>query len=324
MIHVSNKLDNLSNETAKISTRHMSTILMLFLCIILMLTNTDIVISGAHNGLILWYSSVLPSILPFMIVTSLLLKYCSGSGICGLGLLCGLPVGANLVNRQFKNHTISKQTANLLLSVCNLASPMFILGYIWNRQLHKEYPLIPFLLSIYIPGILYAFISYISRYNKNNIKRTNNTNSSDRNHRQITVKNYPTEPPDTEATLKQCLSVMLLIGLYIMLFCIITQFCLKKIPVSGDSSVSLLSKIAISGLEITNGIQIITGLSCSMQMKTALIAGLTSFGGICSIFQTKSVITESELSIKKYTIIKIIWGILSFLISYTTYGLFSK
>ena len=45
------------------------------------------------------------------------------------------------------------------------------------------------------------------------------------------------------------------------------------------------------------------------------MAGLTSFGGVCSILQTKSVLTDHGLSIFHYLLVKLLMGLTSYLLA---------
>lgn len=301
---------------------HIFLIISLCLVLVMMLFHADWVIVGAHTGLQLWYTSVLPSIFPFMIITTLLLNHIQSSNICILGLVCGLPVGANLVNQQYKSGSMPARTANILLCICNITSPMFICGYIWNQSFQKQISLLYFLLIIYIPMAIYGSICYLFMKMKRNSHFTGKKNASTEKSDSITAfhsnnlpgsKQEQTMPQkqtmSLESILLHCLKIIFLVGIYIMLFCIFIQFALEIMPSHWTHA-----KIAASFLEITNGIQLIHQLPLPLQQKTALIAGLTSFGGICSIFQTKSVLTESELSMIHYTISKIILGVASYLL----------
>ena len=282
----------------------MQTILIIFilaLILICMLFHVPIVIAGAHTGLELWYESVLPSILPFMIITSLLLQKIQGRGICYLGLCCGLPVGANLVNQQAVTGQLDFRTANALLCICNITSPMFISGYILNQTLKKQVSPILFFLVIYLPLGLYGIITFLMNKRKPSPARN----------RSAIPQHSLTHPSQSfEMIIKHSLQVILMVGIYIMLFCIVIQFLTSWLP--GDS---IPARICLSTLEITNGIHLLAGLPLSMQQKTALIAGLTSFGGICSILQTKSVLTDNRLSILHYLLVKICMGIVSYLLA---------
>ncbi len=274
--------------------------------LILMLIQAPCVIQGAHAGLELWYEAVLPSILPFMIITSLLLQQSGGRSVCFLGLLCGLPIGANLVNLQYQQRLWTRRQADRLLCICNITSPMFMIGYILHHTLRNEIAVLPFLLSVYLPSLLYFLMFLFFSGPKESDSDSAGPISAD-----------PVSSKDRlslDRILSQSLNAILTIGLIIMLFCIGMQFLLKVIPAS-----SVPCRILVSVLEITNGIHLIMELPVSLQQKTALIAGLTSFGGICSILQTKHVITSHELSVLRYSIVKLCMGLFSYLLVHLFY-----
>lgn len=288
-------------------------ILFLVLILICMLFHVPIVITGAHTGLELWYESVLPSILPFMIITSLLLQKVRGKGICYLGLFCGLPVGANLVNQQYVSGQLNTNTANALLCICNITSPMFISGYILNQTLQQQVSAIRFFLIIYLPLIFYGLWCLL----KSNRNLFQHKPGHFRDFKPLSATQSVTELNESshitmsfEDIIKHSLQVILMVGIYIMLFCILIQFLLSILP-----SDSVLPKLLTASFEITNGIHLLMKLPIDIHQKTALIAGLTSFGGICSVLQTKSVLTDKGLSIFHYVIVKLGMGVISYLLA---------
>lgn len=295
-------------------------VLFLALILICMLLHVPIVISGAHIGLELWYESVLPSILPFMIITSLLLQKVHGKGICFLGLFCGLPVGANLVNQQFCSSQFDSRTANNLLCICNITSPMFISGYILNQTLGQQISPLRFFLVLYLPLFLYGSLAFFQKKCKDRMQshRKNRTNRTESDLQisvhplpEVPASNRTASPSGFESVIRHSLQVILMVGIYIMLFCIVIQFLSSCLPKD-----SVIIKVFLSSLEITNGIHLLAGLPVSLQQKTALIAGLTSFGGICSILQTKSVLTDNRLSILHYSLVKLCMGFLSYILAW--------
>lgn len=299
----------------------MQSVFMIFLLVLIllgMLFHVPLVIEGAHTGLELWYESVLPSILPFMIITNLLLQQVRGKGICYLGLFCGLPVGANLVNQQTRAGQISPADANVLLCICNITSPMFISGYILNQSLHNQVSAIRFFLVIYLPLFLYGLLFILKRRwgstYRHRQKLPPAASTGWQGSQKAEAVPFAPGPEKASRTLEgillHSLQVILMVGVYIMLFCILIQCLLHYIP-----AVSLFPKLLTSTLEITNGIHLLLQLPMDFHQKTALIAGLTSFGGICSLLQTKSVLTDTGLSIVHYTIIKLCMGGLSYLLA---------
>ena len=126
----------------------LSSLIFLF---IIMLFFPKATLAGAADGLLLWFQMILPTLLPFMILSNLLLQtnaiyYIS----CALkpilqplfqistpscyavlvGFLCGYPMGAKIIADLTRSNRISKEEGQYLLSFCNNSSPMFILSYI--------------------------------------------------------------------------------------------------------------------------------------------------------------------------------------------------
>lgn len=297
---------------------------MLCICLIilfLLITNSSIVISGASYGLMLWYKNILPMLLPFMLISELIVNYISnkntkktnnissiGTTIL-LGVLCGYPVGAKTCADFVKRNSYSKKTGNLLLPLCNNSSPMFISGYIVYRILNERLSLGTVLLIIYAPYIMYITIILLCRcITQNKTKRDSKLESIPLS---ITISNQQTTAPHNKALNNYLINVITqitLVGVYIMLCSIAIEFinCIPNITVP-------FSQIISGTIEITRGVQDISAINIlEEKIKIALIISLTSFGGISSILQTKMVIENTGLSIIYYTVVKIICALLSY------------
>ena len=116
-----------------------SKILTLFsICLLFfLLLHPDEGLLGARDGLTLWLNVMLPTLLPFLIFTGILLKAgnltkllnpfsllwekCFGLSPAGayvliLGFLCGYPMGAKIAHDLYINDQISKKEGEYLLS----------------------------------------------------------------------------------------------------------------------------------------------------------------------------------------------------------------
>ena len=114
--------------------------------------------AASASGLALWSETVLPSLLPFMILSNFIMTggghaklsdAFPGSGTCFsalplpepmpllLGLFCGYPMGAKLTADFFTSHTITRREADYLLAVSSSPSPMFLSSYILAGSLHR-------------------------------------------------------------------------------------------------------------------------------------------------------------------------------------------
>ena len=89
------------------------------------------------------------------------------------------------------------------------------------------------------------------------------------------------------------------IGGYIILFSILIQL-MRLLPFRG----SLPFQVLLSSLEVTNGAALTGNLPLSFPARFSLCMGMVSFGGWCSVAQTRSMIQGSGLSIFPYIIQK--------------------
>ena len=138
-------------------------------------------LAGASSGLLLWFEAVLPNLLPFIIISGLIIRLQITRPIGALlypflrhllpvtkegcypifiGFLSGLPVGAKTSADMVESKRIALREGQFLSSMCNNASPMFILGYIATTKI--GYPKIGIFLCIiiYISSILSTKICY--------------------------------------------------------------------------------------------------------------------------------------------------------------------
>lgn len=154
-------------------------------CLILLLACPALALTGARNGLLLWADVVLPTLLPFMIcsgmivalngvplLTKPLFPFLSrfmglsqpGSFVFITGLLCGYPMGARMDSRFLEEGRIELNEARTLLAVSNHPSPMFILGYICVQaaSLFSSSNACPpwiFLTALYLPILPVSFLA---------------------------------------------------------------------------------------------------------------------------------------------------------------------
>ena len=113
---------------------------------------------AARQGLALCLQTVLPSLFPFFVLSSLLVALggadalacalepmmrplfrMSGAGAAALalGLVGGYPVGARTAAELYRSGTLSRAEAERLLSFCSNAGPGFILGVCGSAVLHS-------------------------------------------------------------------------------------------------------------------------------------------------------------------------------------------
>lgn len=273
-------------------------------------------LQASKTGLLLWFDTLLPTLLPFLIISQLILKtpvidlfqkllspvfakvfHCSSAGaFCALsGFLCGYPIGARLIALQIKEKSLTLEEGQYLLSFCNNVSPMFCVSYGIHHTIGTT-QVFPYLFFIYGSALLFGIFTRP----KSNISKKDS------------IKKQTSSVENIFQLIDVCIidSFLIMIKLcgYLILFSMISSSLFLFIS---NSSIYTQTFLAII-LEITNGLSLVRTLPSEMMRTMFTVVALT-FGGLCCIFQTNSVISESGLSLKKYILHKcIITGVALF------------
>lgn len=286
-----------------------------------MLIFPEAVFSGACNGLLLWFHTVLPTLLPFLILSNLLLNtsaiqllvhiispilckifrtssYGSFAILCGF--LCGYPIGGKIASDLQISKKISRNESAYLLSFCNNTSPMFVISYVVNQNFNQKSLILPSLTILMLSPILCSFIFrqfYLFQqhtFTKCSVNQSTNTESN--------LIDY---------CIMNSFETVTKIGGYIIMFSVFIEiFMTINLP---DV---LFIKLVLCTLEITTGISLIADTGLPFKTMYVFILALTSFGGWCSIAQTQSIIKDSHLSIFHYIIEKLATASVTSLLAY--------
>lgn len=305
-----------------------------FAFFLLMLLFPGPVFRGASDGLLLWFQIVLPTLLPFLIISNLLVGthaidwigrvvgpiLCpilgvskSGSYAVLAGFLCGYPMGSKITADLMASGRIAAAEGRYLLSFCNNTSPMFILSFVVLQSLKAPELTIPSLVILMLSPFLCSFLFrriYIHL-----------------SHRETTSARLPAsapsmpassarhrEKPELGSLMDSCImngfEGITKVGGYIMLFSIGIEL-LMLLPFQ-DSSVFL---VLLSSLEVTSGITLLCGSALSAPALFVLCLALTSFGGWCSVAQTRCMLQGSGLPILPYIAEKLVTAFVTSLLA---------
>lgn len=293
----------------------------LSLVMVMMLCFPKLSLDGARNGLMLWYQTVLPTLLPFMVCTNLIISmnaikfltapaalvlkklfHLSDSGcfILLCGMLCGYPMGAKCCSDFLDQQCLSPAEARSLYAVSSLPSPMFLAGYMMakaaqaagNTQLPELWKMAA---AIYLPVLPMFFLAAgIYHFYGAGKSDTSLGHSVKEQHLQTDSK-LPLLPLDE--ALASSTAVMVKIGGYLMLFSILARFIrLLSLPVS-------LRCFLICATEMTTGMEE-TARWAPGFLGILYILAAGAFGGFSGIFQVKSVTKNAGLSIWHYVLWK--------------------
>ncbi|MDO4534709.1 MAG: sporulation integral membrane protein YlbJ [Clostridium perfringens] len=317
----------------------------LTLTVIYFLLNPKLCINASLNGAKLFFSSILPTMFPFMVICNMIIsldginmyskvlgplicKPLNLSYNCSFALvasfLCGYPLGAKYSTDLYKEGIISKDEFSRLLNIASNISPLFLIGAVGTSMLGNAQfgylLLIPSYLSCFIMGILTRNKKkkHLFPYKKG-IKLPNIKN---RNIGEI-IKNSISDA---------ALNTLILCG-YIIIFSVVISM-LKEILFSDkfiynlcesfNISFDIISGIFLGSIEATNGCNIISSSNLDNLIKLSLISFLASFGGLSIIAQTTAFFYKEDVSIPKYFFFKFVQGIISFIIMFFTFSMFKQ
>lgn len=277
-------------------------------------------VAAASAGLILWYTRVLPTLLPFAILsyifvaTGLLNSFTrplhrlihriipvSAAGVYPLiaGFLFGFPLGSKITAQLVEQGSLDYREGNRLFSICNNISPIFISGFILTTSLkHPELQAIT-LAILYLPPLAYYALDTRLSLFRRNPPGNGSTGSPDiqKNTASRSQMNFKI----IDAGIMSGFETLTKLGGYIILFAILGNLT------GGLSMKNPYLQCLLTGItEITNGIACIAQTTLPFHEKYLLAVFLTAFGGLSGLAQTASMVKEAGFSMGVYLKTKII------------------
>lgn len=281
-------------------------------------------VMACTQGMKLWLNTLIPTLLPFMILTSILIKTntidflfqplkplwkilfgLSPQGVYAFftGILCGYPMGARITSDLYENQKISKREAHYLLTFSNNASPAFIINYLYLTCLNKRTSLteIFFILitSTFICMLFFRFIIY-RNHTINVPSKTNNSKKET-----STASSFGTI---IDVSIMNGFETITRLGGYILLFSLISAV-INHYHVFPYTLRLLLSGSA----ELTTGLHQLSQSNMPYLLKYTFSTALTAFGGFSIMAQTRSVV-HKQLSITPYICAKLLNTIICILL----------
>lgn len=275
--------------------------------IFLMLRYPALSLEYASTGLTLWFTKMVPTLLPFMILSGIMIRMNlterfvgllhpllhriygtsrNGSYTIIMGFLCGFPMGARIVGELYEQHKLSREESALLLSFCNNIGPIYFLSYV-IPTLGIDRPGRPFLLMYGIP-LLYGFL--LMRIRPWMTRKV----SSCENHPE--ARSLQARQPGScsllaaiDASVMSGLTGIARLGGYMVFFNLLNIVFQPFQHVNTN-----ILNIYRCLLEITSGIDY-SGRSINFAILILL-----PFGGFSCIAQTYSMIRQTDLSLRPY------------------------
>jgi len=292
--------------------------IVIFLLLLYFLVFPNETLNAARGGLDLWFGTLVPTLLPFLILSGFLihsnlvnhlaslfhplfgkLLYLSpeGSYVLFAGFLCGFPVGAKVLGDLVRNRKIHSEEAAYLLGFCNNVSPSFVITFFIMDKLNDSAYLLKALVLLYLFPLCYGILT------------GKNYRTWKKQMYELPIKNAPEVRLSFElmdACIYDAINTLLKLGGYVILFSVFATIpaAIPNMPVEITSALTGI-------LEITNGVSVITQ-NFPKETSFRFLMPLISFGGLCALAQTLSVLKGSGLSAIPYVKAKLSTAVLVF------------
>lgn len=283
----------------------------------------QITVEASKTGITIWFEQILPALLPFTILSGVLVKSNFLHSfrrkphliafiltmVCGF--VFGFPIGAKLSADFYKNNLLTEKQATILAIGTNNFSPMYVSGYVLPTLFGTtQYHGISYLILYFVPLLLILLI-YLADYiqtclhtsMKEQLHATQNHASSD----------FQLDMETMDDGIIGGFEALIRICGYIVLFSIISDILCRF-----WNPAPFWWNQLLGNLEITNGIHLLTKNNTIKPVTYVAAVQLLSFGGCSGIAQTASIFGTNptkKLSIYKYIIGKVILSLFITLLS---------
>ncbi len=296
---------------------------LIIVLLVLIISLPKISMDAAKKGLLLWFNVIIPTLFPFILISNMivhsnliyffnrllnslmsklfLLPGTAGYGLLA-GLLCGYPVGAKITTDLYNQKNITLKQAQYMMTFCNNASPMFVIGFIATGLIKTPSLGLMILIAIYSSNLLTAWI-YQVLY-------ASHLNTFKESYTILQKKRDTISFKLLDSSLMDTITLIVKIGGYIIFFSIILS-CLSLVPLQ----TTLVHTFLLSTVELANGVELLSSSTYTMATKFVMLSTLTAFGGFSIYAQTASILSTTNISCKSYFISKIINGIITFFIA---------
>lgn len=262
---------------------------------------------AARDGMKLWLNTLLPTLLPFLILTGILLhtdgikKILSpfsffwkkilgltpyGAYVFLLGMLCGYPMGAKLASDLYEKEKISKTEASYLLTFSNNPSPVFLTTYLAGICLRGQGEIKEIAgILLFSNGLCMLFFRFAVFKNKTAL-------SISPFKKETSAVSSPGAVIDV--SIMSGFETITRLGGYILLFSILGAAAGHFCPLMPEGKY-----IFLGITELTTGLHQLSLSGLPYEKKYLYAMTMTAFGGLCILAQTKSVLGK-RLSVLPY------------------------
>lgn len=270
----------------------------------------------------IWTKKLIPSIFPFLLISSFLINYGfidfisitlgplfnkifkiskDATYIVVISIFSGFPTGSIYIKNLLEEGIINAKEANHLIMFTSFSNPLFVISTVGELLLNnKKIGIFLFIIHL-LTGLLIGLIFKSKECSSEKLRKI--------------IKPKPFINVLKESIENSFKVLLNMLGIIIFSLIIITMID----KTFKESFITLLIK---GFIEITSGISIISSAKLNIRLKTAIIGMFLSFNGISVHLQTKNIINDTEIKYKYYLIARLIHALLCFIFIFLSFNLF--
>lgn len=316
-------------------------------------------LEASVRGLNMWWEVVFPSLLPFFIVSELLIGVGVvrllgvlleplmrplfnvpgvGGFVWAMGMASGYPSGAKLTARLYQEKQLSLIEAERLSTFTNSSNPLFIFGAVSIGFFHNPHLGIIFALSHYIGNVMVGIMMRFHRTGEEKKRPqtkpyTFSVRSAFHALHETRLKNKQPLGKLLGDAVRSSVQTLLMIGGFIILFSVINKLLylihatqhIAQLLQYAFSLFQLPKELGIpfiSGIfEITIGSQMISQVNEASLLEKAMVTSfILSFGGFSVQAQVASILSEANIRFHPFFVARIFHGMFSAFFTYVLWA----
>jgi hypothetical protein len=242
----------------------------------------DAAFAAASDAALLWWTRVLPSLLPYLIAVSLLErsglflrlpKRVAPFLLLPFGMLGGYPTGAKLAGRLYRDGAISEKDATRAAVFTCFPNPVFLISVVSAGLFHMPRAALPLLPGVFLPSLFVLIpLSKIRMADAHG-------------------QGGPFSVQSLPDAIREGILAILTIGGCLVFAAVLGALIEATGVLSLFGSGAPLARVFLLGMfEMTCGMQAAAGLSLPLAVRLALCAFFMQFGGVSVYLQCASLL----------------------------------
>ncbi|MBO8162382.1 MAG: sporulation integral membrane protein YlbJ [Brevibacillus sp.] len=323
--------------------------------VVTLVANPETSFQAALRGLNIWWEVVFPALLPFIVLSEILMGIGvihfvgvlleplmrpffnvpgTGGFVLAMGFSSGYPVAAKITARLREQKHITRAEGERLLSLATTGDPLFVIGAVAVGFFHSEQLGFMLALTHYVSavllGLMYRFHARTEPASKSLYKQDLPLmlRALQAMHRARLRDGRPLGRLMGEAV-HSALQTLLMVGGFIIVFSVVMELLMKiNLTQALGTMLTVImgpfgfpaafsQSLVIGFFEVTLGAQSASEVTVpiSMMWKVAIASAIISWGGLSVHAQVASILSKTDIRVGPYMLARVLHAILSALLT---------